>query len=443
MQQRTLSTIMFTCLAFLALLPAHMSLAATGATIAKVIAITPGVVLERQGQTHNVALKDSLFVHDVIRTNATGKVQLFFNDDSVVTIGVNSIFSISDYSHSQRKSFKSHLNQGFARFVTGVIVKNNPEAFTVRTPQATAGIRGTTLAVQVFGQQTIISTENSTLQQSVAVGSTIINAGFRAIFGPNGTLISGPSPMTDAQRQEILHQARIAINNPLTTPQEDLKHDLELPANTTLDAENTNTGNSNLDMNIKDDLNTNLGSGLDDDLDDDIDNNLGNNLDDDLGDDLDNNLGDDLDDDFDDMKDGLDDDDLNSNLLDDTLRQVDLNASVSGTFNFEGTGGNDSNGTFSFEADLKNGAISGASLTTTDISGGDFTVLGGTGQINSDSFIVKDGTATFDGTPVTSWEMEGDDGIKATTKKVDGDLDINLGGGTNYEGEFAGTVTPK
>ncbi len=422
MQQRTLSFVFCACLIFLA----AFVTSAHAAAIAKVIAAMPGVQVERNGQVHNLALKDAVYVNDVIRTNATGKVQLLFNDDSVVTIGINSSFSMSDFSSTQRKAFKAHLHQGFARFVTGVIVKNNPEAFTVRTPQATAGIRGTTLAVQISGQQTIISTENSTHNQSVVVNDTVVNAGYRAIFGPNSTLISGPKPMTNAQRQQIIQQARIVLNNSLNTPQGDLKQDdLQLPLGNNLDAGGNNL-NTLPEVNLGDDL----GKDFDDDLGDDLDKNF--------DDDLDDDLKDDLDDDFEGFHDDLDDDSLNAALLQENLFQSDLNATVAGEFEFSGAGG-DSEGAFSFEANLKSGAISGASLNTTDSTGGNFTVINGAGQITPHNFTVSGGNATLDGAATPNWNMTGDKTIGPNTEEVEGTLFITPA----ISGEFEGNVKPK
>ncbi len=431
MQQRMRFFLFFTFMALFASLPAN----AYAVAIAKVIAIQPGVVLERNGQTQNLALKDSLHVHDIVRTNTTGKVQLIFNDDSVVTIGVNSVFSMSDYSNAQRKSFDATLNKGFARFVTGVIVKNNPSAFKVRTPQATAGIRGTTLAVEITSQGTVISTENSSIRQSVVVGSTTIDAGFRALFGAGGALLSGPERMNDAQRQHILNKARINLDSSLNSPSEGFKREnLQPPVGGNLDIGNNNV-NTMPDMDLDDDLSKDLGNNLNDDLGDD------------LGDDLDNDLGKDLDDDFDDLKDGLDDDDsLNSSLLQDNLLQTDLQATVSGEFDFEGQiNQNESKGVFSFEADLKSGAISGASLITTDPQGGNFTVVNGTGQINPQNFTVSNGNASIVtnnlGESVQSWNMTGNETITVKSDDIDGILNITTTHDI-YEGEFEGELKP-
>ncbi len=197
--------IVFCVLSIFILLPSL----ASAASIAKVIAVTGGANIERAGKTQALALKDDLLVGDVVRTDASGKVQFIFNDDSVVNVGNNSMFTVEDYSDAGSKSFKSNVAVGFARFVTGSIVAGNPDAFAVRTPEATVGIRGTTLAVLTFEGVTQVSTENSLKQQSVVVGELVVPPGYTASFGLGGALSSPLAPMTDLQRNMIIDQSTI------------------------------------------------------------------------------------------------------------------------------------------------------------------------------------------------------------------------------------------
>ncbi len=178
-------------------------------SVATVIGLKGGVQVERAGQVRSLALKDNIEVKDTIRTDANGKVQLFFQDNSTVTVGVNSVFSIDDYDNADIKSFKGNLAVGFARFVTGAIVENSPEAFSVKTPEATVGIRGTTFAVLTQNQLTTVSTENTLKEQSVVVSGTTIAPGYTAVFGPNGVLVREPRLMTPQERGAIVLDARI------------------------------------------------------------------------------------------------------------------------------------------------------------------------------------------------------------------------------------------
>ncbi len=353
--------------------------------IAKVIAVTGGVTVERGGQSAALNLKDALMAKDVVRTDATGKVQLMFNDDTTVSVGVNSQFAMEDYSDSGVKSFKSNVAVGFARFVTGTIVENNPEAFSVRTPEATVGIRGTTFTVTTRDQITTVFTESSLNAQSVVVKDVVIAPGFMATFGPNGELLSGPTPMTPEQREELIESSR--IGSPVAG--------------------------------------IGLGGVVDPLWDERLEGNLENSL-------SDSRL-----------------DDLHENPLSPSFVK-DVHAVASGTFEFDGFGGDDSEGTFSFDANLTSGTLSNASFTTTDSTGGDFSASGGSGSIVPGGFNLS-GSGTFDEGALgnsgnVNWNVQGTDALEFDDD-VEGNLNITpapgfaLGG--PYNGSIEGELKPK
>ncbi len=186
-------------------------------SIAQVIAVKGEVHVQRGGKDATLGMKDKIFVQDTVRTGKTGKVQLMFTDNAVVSLSENTIFTVSDYSDKADKAFTSHIPSGFARFVTGTIVEKNPEAFTVRTPEVTVGIRGTTFAVQRGAETSTVYTENSTKAQSVVVGKLTVPAGYMAIFGTGGKVLTAPMPMSDAQRHELVKRGTIVNASKLST----------------------------------------------------------------------------------------------------------------------------------------------------------------------------------------------------------------------------------
>ena len=99
------------------------------APIAKVLSLVPGVVAEREGKTVPLQVKDDIYLQDVLRSNANGKAQIIFEDDTVLTLGNNTTFSMQEYNDTDNPAFKGNMGSGFARFVTGQIVSKNPEAF--------------------------------------------------------------------------------------------------------------------------------------------------------------------------------------------------------------------------------------------------------------------------------------------------------------------------
>ncbi len=170
--------------------------------VAKVIGLAPDATITRNGNTSRLNLKDSIFEGDVIQTSKNGKVQIIFNDESTISLGVDTHFTIKSYSDGEKKKFETSLGGGLMRAVSGLIIKNNPEAFSIKTPNATVGIRGTTLTASYLNGITQVSTENSLNQQSVAVNGIDVPPGQMLTIAPNGAS-SGPAPMTIQQREFI------------------------------------------------------------------------------------------------------------------------------------------------------------------------------------------------------------------------------------------------
>ncbi len=239
---------------------------AFASSVATVISLTDGVTVERNGVMQPLTLKDTLQVQDTIHTNATGKAQLIFKDDSAVSLGVNSIFTLADYNDDVRKVFKANLVVGFARFVTGTIVKSNPNAFSVKTPETHVGIRGTTFSVETFNGKTAVFTENSMKKDSVIVGNTIVEPGFMAEFGPNGAVITPPVRMTNEQRRHLVQKASSSRAPNLDSPEmEGLHQDIDFLNNTAIDA------GQQLKNSLQESVVKGTGAGLGDDDDDDDD----------------------------------------------------------------------------------------------------------------------------------------------------------------------------
>ena len=89
---------------------------------------------------------------DVIVTGADGSAGITFTDNSLVSIGPNSVFSIDKYSFdstTHQGEFEGNLKQGRLAAVSGKMVKQSPESMKIRTPSAIMGVRGTEFVVQV------------------------------------------------------------------------------------------------------------------------------------------------------------------------------------------------------------------------------------------------------------------------------------------------------
>ncbi len=84
-----------------------------------------------------------VFMGDVIRTGAKGEAQIRLLDDTRLVVGPNSYMTVDDFVfEGGNRAGKVTLNavRGAFRFITG---SSQKDAYTIKTPTATIGVRGT------------------------------------------------------------------------------------------------------------------------------------------------------------------------------------------------------------------------------------------------------------------------------------------------------------
>jgi len=89
---------------------------------------------------------------DVIVTGADGSAGVTFSDNSLVSVGPNSVFAIDKYSFdstTHQGEFLGNLHHGRLAAISGKMVKQSPESMKIRTPSAIMGVRGTEFVVEV------------------------------------------------------------------------------------------------------------------------------------------------------------------------------------------------------------------------------------------------------------------------------------------------------
>ena len=86
---------------------------------------------------------------DTVHTGAGGKVQILFNDQTILALGPDSRITVDQYVYNPASPeddvFGMGFDSGAFRMITGGIAQNNPEQFSIHSPLATIGIRGTSL----------------------------------------------------------------------------------------------------------------------------------------------------------------------------------------------------------------------------------------------------------------------------------------------------------
>lgn len=192
---------------------------AAGQEAARVIAATPGVFVERDGQRTPLAVKDAVFQRDVIVTDATGKAQILFRDDTTVAVAPDSTIHVSQFSFGGdgKAAFGMRLSRGMSRVVTGRVVEQNREGFHITTPHATVGIRGTILTPRVTAEATTIIVSQVGAGHTVSVTNTrtgqmseVGRGGLTVVAASSGNVTRPSTPAEKVQAQSAARQTAVA-----------------------------------------------------------------------------------------------------------------------------------------------------------------------------------------------------------------------------------------
>lgn len=114
-------------------------------TIGKIVLKKGNVYVVRDNSTLKVN-RNGFFVKqkDTIKTLKNARAQIIFNDDTIITIGSNTVFHILDYLYDNKKPrVNFSFSKGIFQSITGKIGKISHKNFILQTKTATIGIRGT------------------------------------------------------------------------------------------------------------------------------------------------------------------------------------------------------------------------------------------------------------------------------------------------------------
>ena len=126
------------------------------AVMGKVTAISGTAQVQRSTQQIEVVKGLDILQKDQMSTAKHSRVQVILNDDTVITIGPESIYLFEYYSEQQDGEVLMQLKRGFFKTVTGKIGKVAPQKFKIKTKAATIGIRGTQFMAYVQDEEEVI-----------------------------------------------------------------------------------------------------------------------------------------------------------------------------------------------------------------------------------------------------------------------------------------------
>ena len=152
------------------------------ASIGKVTALKGEASLLRAGKTMPIMIGSKLEEHDALFTAKKSKLQIVFNDKTVISLGQKSTLKVDEYIFSEKKvAARFSIGKGFFKSITGRIGKISPKQFKIKTANATIGVRGTTIIGEVSQKRDIIACSYGQIEVSTSRGSMLVNAGERTI----------------------------------------------------------------------------------------------------------------------------------------------------------------------------------------------------------------------------------------------------------------------
>lgn len=148
--------------------------------VGKIVSFNGEASILRENQTILVD-KNSVFQkNDTLNTKENTKLQILFLDDTIISVGQNSILKINDYLFEEKDSKAEFtMAKGVFRTITGKIGKIAPENFKLETKSASIGIRGTQIITAIEdNNEKIFCTEGQIeIINNETKDSVIINKG--------------------------------------------------------------------------------------------------------------------------------------------------------------------------------------------------------------------------------------------------------------------------
>jgi FecR protein len=114
------------------------------------------------GNQMPVAQGDNVFLNEAVRSGADSRAKLVLNDSTNLTVGPDSTVKLDDFVYSGPKSSGTialNMTKGTIRFITG---DANKRAYTIWTPTAAIGVRGTNLLIEASDTETRVVNEEGT-----------------------------------------------------------------------------------------------------------------------------------------------------------------------------------------------------------------------------------------------------------------------------------------
>ena len=148
-------------------------------------------------------------------TAADGQITLKFEDGEIAILSPNTQFIATTYVYNKNKvadgNIVFNLLRGGLRFVSGVMTETNPSKFAVRTPTATAGVRGSAGLIMVSqdGQSVTAVTSKGVLTLTVGTQTVTLPVG-QVSSSAAGAALTNPAALSAIAGGQVPGQALLA-----------------------------------------------------------------------------------------------------------------------------------------------------------------------------------------------------------------------------------------
>ena len=195
-------SIVFAAVAALTLHPVLAQAQVAVGNANKIVSNVRGVL---QANTRNLAAKDDVFSNEVVNTGADSAARFVFRDNTILSVGASSSVTLDKFvfdPDAKKSTVALSVSKGVMRFVSGNLSKDR---YTIRTPTALIGIRGTILVVAVaLNGMTTVTVVEGAVSVTAAGATTTVNSGFTTTVSPDGPPTPpSASPPTPPQVQTM------------------------------------------------------------------------------------------------------------------------------------------------------------------------------------------------------------------------------------------------
>ncbi len=179
------------------------------ASIGEISAIHGDATILRDGKVSPVQMHSKIEEKDLIKTSKKSKLQIIFNDNTIISLGQNSSFKVQEYLYGAKKVKARFHVKGLFKSITGKIGHIAPKNFILKTQNATIGVRGTTIIGESTLKKDTIICSSGQIVVRTNRGESVVNRGERTII-LRGTKPSTPEVMQHEQIQESETKVTIA-----------------------------------------------------------------------------------------------------------------------------------------------------------------------------------------------------------------------------------------